>query len=58
MNLGHTKVTIQAPTFLKLVRQKMFYLTAKTCINTNEAELYRSHENNEHIKYKGENYGF
>ena len=26
----------------------------KTLINNNEAELYRSHEDNEHIKIQGE----
>lgn len=33
-------------------------MSIKTLINNNEADLYRSHEDNEHIKYKGENYGF
>ena len=38
------KGDVQAPTCLKL--NKMFYLAAKTCINTNEAELNRSHKYN------------
>ena len=33
-------------------------MSYETLINNNEADLYRSHEDNEHIKYKGENYGF
>ena len=29
-------------------------MSIKTLINNNEADLYRSHEDNEHIQIKGE----